>query len=413
MNRVRAFIASVLLLLASSAFCQSGAVFAPFVSRLKAEAADTKIKLTWKDSSDAKGDCLVYRYTEEITDANLIKAVLISTVAAGVEFCIDSPPDQKGYYYAVLVQDAQKKLFRLFIPFRNITSTAVAIATTSTEEDLATKITGIRATVAASGDAVTLSFQSSKPARDLLVFWGTAPIAGAEDLLRGASKAGINPGVTMYRIPVVRGVDYFFAVLDAGLFKVGKAPLVPGQNTTTSPLQIPLQVSIAATPSSMVRRALPLPTLQLAEAMGSGLAIPEENAFRLPEQTPVSQATNQAIGEIMKGIDGGQGSQMSLEILEDDRTPAAGGELSSLQTIVSGQFGKAGFAEVERLIRDFLSVERSPKVEARARFYLGQVMLFQKKPREAAMEFIIAQDYFYHETQPWLDECLREIDSAS
>ena len=114
----------------------------------------------------------------------------------------------------------------------------------------------------------------------------------------------------------------------------------------------------------------------------------------------------------MKDVGNGRGLPTTLEIMEDDRTPAASGELASLQAIVSGQFGKPDYAETERLIRDFLSIDRSPEVEARARFYLGQVIFLQNKPREAVMEFIMARDYFYPQTQRWLDACLGALSTA-
>ncbi len=410
MSKARAFTAAFLFLVALQAFSQSPEAFSPFVSRLKAEVTDNRIKLTWKDSTDVEGDCLIYRATQEITDAVFSQATLIATVPGGIEFFIDTPSDEKAYYYAVLVQDSSKKLYKIFIPFRNVTSFGAAVSTTSPEEALAAVITGIRAAAPTGEDSIILSFQSSKTDRDLLVFWGTSPLARAEDLLRGASKAALDPGVTSYKIPVVRGVDYYFAVLDSGLFKIGKTPLVPGQNTTTSPVQIPLPPRAASSPTTTVRRALPLPSLQLAE--GQGAALHQENASALPEEKPVSAATTKAIGEIMKEAGSGQGRPTTLDILEDDRTPAASGELASLQAIVSGQFGKADYAETERLIRDFLSIGRSAEVEARARFYLGQVIFFQNKPREAAMEFIMARDYFYRETQRWLDICLRAVNAA-
>jgi hypothetical protein len=405
----------LLVLFSSHVFCQdlSKAIFAPFISRLKATVFDSRIKLTWKDSADVLGENLIYRFTDEISDKNIDKATLLSRVPSGVEFYVDAPPDEKGYYYAILLEDVAKKLYKVLIPFRNTTSIAVAVSTTATEEDLASQVTGIRAAISSSQDAIDLSFRSSNPARDLLVFWGTSPLAVPEDLLRGASKVSIDPGVLRHRIPVVQGVDYFFAVLDAGLYKVGKAPLTPGQNTTIAPVQIPLPpVTLTMPTTSTVRRILPLPSLQLTKGIESGQPLPSDLSFKLPEEKPISTATAAAIGEIMSGVQEQEPVGMQLQILESDLTPAAGGELASLQVIVSGQFARANYAEAERLIRDFLSLRRAPEVEARARYYLGQIVYFQGKPREAAMEFILAEDYFYHETQPWLDACLTKLDTA-
>lgn len=417
MVRRRAVPASLLLLtlfgLTAFAAEQPNAVFAPFVSRLKATVADYQIKLTWKDSSDVQGEDLLYRSTEEITDANLDKATLLARIPLGVEYYIDTPPDEKGYFYAVLVQDTSKRLYRVLIPFRNKTSLAISVATTATEEQLASRITGIKAVVSAAGDAINLSFTSSNPSRDLLVFWSTAPLSLPEDLLRGTSKVSIDPGVTMYPVAGIPGVDYYFAILDAGLYKVGKSPLELGQNVTIQPAQIPLPVGASPQPALPPGRPLPLPPLQLTKTIESGRDLPSDQAFALPEQRNVSLNTGRAITQILSAIKLPPPPEMELEILESDLTPATSGQLASLQFVVTNQFAKKNFADAERLIRDFLSLPRKPEVEARARFYLGEITYFQNKPRDAAMEFLLAEDYLYHDTQPWLDACFRKLEASA
>ena len=216
------------------------ASFAPFATRLKAQAIDYQVKLTWKDSPDIKGVYVVYRSPEEITSQSFAKAFLVAKVDAGVEFFIDTPPDQKGYFYAVIVQDAAGTLYPVLIPYRNKTSVAVAGLTAAPEEELAARISGIKAAISPAGDGVDITFTASSPARDLLLFWGTSPLLTAEDLLSSTSTTQLDPGTTRYFLPVFPGVDYWFAVLDAGLYKIGKTALVSGVNTTTAPVQIPV-----------------------------------------------------------------------------------------------------------------------------------------------------------------------------
>ena len=78
----------------------------PFVSLLKAEPAGFQIKLSWRDAPETVTKYLVYRYTEELTAENLAMAQTIGQVAPGVQFFIDTPPDEKAYFYAVLAQDS-------------------------------------------------------------------------------------------------------------------------------------------------------------------------------------------------------------------------------------------------------------------------------------------------------------------
>jgi hypothetical protein len=383
----------------------------PFVSRLKAAVSDYQIKLTWKDSTEVTGVNLIFRHTEEITEGTIGKAAPLARVPTGVEYYIDAPPDEKGYFYAVLIEDAAKKRFAVFIPFRNVTGTALAVGTTATEEELATVITGIQAAVSAQGDAVELSFRSSNLARDLLVFWGTAPLAVAEDLLRGTSKTYVDPGVTKCSIPASPGVNYYFAVLDAGYYKVGKAPLEAGQNTTSSPARIPLPASVAELPMAPERRTLPLPALQLTQAVETGRDLPSE-AYALPESQTISSSTEDAIEGILAAVPTSRLAEPKPSILESDSTPAAGGELASLSAVIKNQFAGGNYAEAGKLIEDFLSLRRKPDIEARAHFYLGQIKYFQNDTRGAVMEFLLAEDYFYHETQRWLESCFQKLESS-
>jgi hypothetical protein len=383
----------------------------PFVSRLKAEVSDYRIVLTWKDSEEVKGENLIFRHSEEISENTIEKAALLARVSAGVERFVDIPPDQKAYYYAVLIEDATKNRFSVFIPFRNITGTSAAVGTLATEEELATVITGIRAAVSAQGDAVELSYNSSNPSRDLLVFWGTAPFAVAEDLLRGTSKSYVEPGTIKTNIAAIPGVNYYFAVLDAGGYKVGKVPLESGQNTTTSPVRIPLSASAAELPIAPERRTLPLPALQLTRAVETGRSLPTEEPYALPESRVVSSATEDSIERIIVGIPETKETGPKPTILESDSTPA-GGELASLSAVIKNQFAAGKYAEAGRLIEDFLSIRRKPDIEARAHFYLGQIKYFQSDTRNAVMEFLLAEEYFYPETRTWLEACFARLESG-
>jgi hypothetical protein len=416
MRNLRVLAAAILLIFATGfeAYSQdqSAAVSEPFVSRLKAEASGPQIKLTWEDSPDMKGQYLVYRHTDPITLRNIDSAKLLGQVPTGVQYYLDTPGDLRGYYYAIILQDSSGKLYKILIDFRNKTNAAVAVTSTATEEELASRITGIKAAVSADGGSIEVSFASSNPQRDLLVFWNTSPMATSEDLLQGASKVSIDPGVTTYKVPGIPGVDYYFAVLDAGLYKLGKNPLKGGENTTSSPVMIPLTRSVAQSFSSPQRRALPLPSLDITKAVDSGKVLPSDEPYALPEEKTVSADTAKAISEILSGIHPKPPAEPTPAILESDTTPAAGGELASLQSVVRNQFAGGKLDDAKRLIQDFLSLPRSADVEARAYFYLGEIACLQGHTREAILSFIMAQEYFYPETRPWLDICFLKLEAG-
>ena len=388
----------------------SAADLAPFASRLKAEVVDYQVKLTWRDAPDLKGVYLVYRATEEITPQSFTRAVLVGTAPSGTEVFIDTPPDQSRYYYAVVIRDTAGKLYPLLIPFRNKTTTAVSVQTTAPEQDLAARITGIRAAVPPSGDGIAVTFTPSSPSRDLLLFWGTAPLATPEDLLISASATELDPGTTRYVHPALPGIDYWFAVLDAGLYKLGQASIVPGVNATAAPVRMPMTAGrLSAMSGGMARRITPLPALPFGVL--SGEQDGDSGIVPVPAERKVSAATTRTIRQLLQGIAQPAPAERVPVILPSDATPIPGTELSLLQQIVTGPFAGGDMPGAQKLLLDFLRMRRTPQVEAHARFYLGQTYYFQGRTRDALMEFLIAEDFSFQDAQPWKEACFQKLEA--
>jgi hypothetical protein len=474
-----------LVLAAGSAFAQTGSPGqgataaaaspaaqpeVPFVSRLRAEVVESGIRLTWKDSPDVVGTCLIYRSAAPITAQNLGSATLAGTVGSGVETWVDTPPDANPYFYAVVMQDARGTRYPLAIPYRNVTGEAVALApgqpavpaeeaasppaatapTPSTTQTAAVpapaapaaaapsapapaaaapqpaagsarpsaappppagepaRITGIAATLAPSGDAVTVTFASSNPARDLLLFWSSAPIATPLDLLSAGSATTLDPGTTRYVLPAAPGSSYWFAVLDAGLYRVGQTPLVQGFNTTSTPVEVPGQAALAGSGS---RRVSPLPTLGVSLGSASGSPDAGSDIAALPAPEPVSAATEAAIQQLLK--DAGQAPKPapSPAFLPGDQGAQSGAGADGLVDIVQGSFSHGDMGGAQQKLLGYLSVPRSQQAAARARFYLGQSDWFLGKTREALLEFLSASELYYQESQPWIDAALETLEA--
>ncbi len=435
----------------------------PFVSRLRAEASDGGIRLTWKDSPDVVGTCLIYRSPSEITAQTIATATLAGKVESGVESWVDTPPDGTPYFYAVVMQDAAGVVYPLLVPFRNVTTTAVAVAaaepspaaaseaasppvpqaaaavppasapeaaeitpapaaaTTAAPApaapspvplgaDIPARITAIAAALSAAGDAVTVSFASSNPSRELLLFWSSTPFAGSSDLLRAASVAPLDPGTTRYVLPVLPASTYWFAVLDAGLYKVGQFPLVQGLNATTAAIKVPSKSEaspIAAAAST--RRVLQLPSLTLDLRAATGDS--EPGALELPPVTPVSAATSRAIDLLLQAAGQKPSVARVPTILDSDKAPQAAGEAAQLLEIVQGSFRLNDMGGAEQRLLGFLSVPRSAQAAAHARFYLGQSYWFQGRTRDALLEFLTASDFYAAESQPWIDAALQKLEA--
>jgi hypothetical protein len=68
-------------------------------------------------------------------------------------------------------------------------------------------------------------------------------------------------------------------------------------------------------------------------------------------------------------------------------------------------------AGAQKQLLDFLRMKRAPEVEAHARFYLGQTYYFQGRPREALLEFLVSEGFYFQDAQPWKDACFQKLDA--
>ncbi|HUJ75528.1 MAG TPA: hypothetical protein VL359_11745, partial [bacterium] len=299
------------------------------------------------------------------------------------------------------------------VPFRNKTSAPVSPQTSAPEEQLAAQVTGIRAVPSASGDSIEVSFSSSSRSRDLLLFWGPHPFTRPEDLLSATKTTPLDPGTIRYVLPVLPGIDYWFAVLDAGLFKLGQAPLNRGANTTGYPVQLQVTTSHGLpAPSTSPRRGIPLPSLAILRGVQTGEVIGGSDPAELPQPQAITDDTRQAIEQLRKDLPGAPVPPMKPQILPSDTTPTPGSELARLQEIIQGPFQAGDWSGAQGRLLDFLSLPRNPDIADRASYYLGQVYFFQGQARDALMAFLDAQDTFYQESAPWIDACFQALEKS-
>ena len=401
---------AVLLLAPGLCFAQAAAQpLAPFVSRLHAEVVDYQVKLTWKDAPDVKGTCLVYRGSQPLSADTLAKAQLLAEVASGAELYVDTPPDLSPYYYAVLLKDASGKVYPLFIQFRNITTAPTAVLVTAPESALAATVTAIKAVPVADGISVT--FQSTSSSRDLILFRSTSPMNTVDDLLGSTAALQLDPGTTRYLCPALPGVDYWFAVLDAETYKLGKAPLVPGANTTVTPTLLPLPTGLGTASTFTSQRALPLPTLVLPFDVRTGQAVSVSDVPPIPSPRKISSTTEKSIRLLLQSVTPPAAAPLKPQLLASDATPSPDGELALLQGIANGPLMGGDMMAAEKGLLDFLSLHRAPDREARARFYLGQTYYFEDRPRDALLEFLMCEDTFYQDVQRWEDACYSRLEA--
>ncbi len=435
----------LLVLCAREALPQSAA---PFVSRLRAAAGQSSVQLSWRTVPGFAGTYRIYRHTKEIDEVSFPSAVQVASVGAEVSAYEDFPPAPGSYYYAVLMDDG--KLSVLLVPFRNRTSSAVQLASTAPEPERAARITGLAAEL--SGDAVRLRFQSSRSDRDLLLFRSLQPMRSGADL--NLSPFSLEAGTTRYDDYPIPGLDYYYALVDAGLFKLGQAELSAGQNSTLQPVRVPLEAGrlglppaaageipppaadgrtqelapvlrpgtvkaevparapapAARQPSSappseqilMTPRSAPLPYLDLDA--GRGLPSP-----LLPAARRLGPVARHAVDAVLREAPPLAVPRLRALVLPEDQGTGSGPEGAGLGVLVAEQLLTGNLAEAEKRLQTFLTVPRTETVAARARFYLGQTFYLQGKPERAVLELLLARPLYYAAVQPWLENCLLRL----
>jgi hypothetical protein len=429
-----ALLALLLVLGAREALPQSAA---PFVSRLQATAAESSVQLSWRTVPGFSGSYRIYRHTVEINEASFPAAVEIGSVGAAVSAYEDFPPAPGSYFYAVLLDDG--KLPRLFVPFRNKTSTPAKVGSTAPEREKAARITGLTAEVA--GDAVRLRFQSSRGDRELLLFRSLQPMRSGEDL--ASSPFSLRAGTSRYEDYPIPGLDYYYALVDAGLFKLGQAELDAGQSSTLQPVRVPLDAGRVGLPPAVLEE-VPPPAAAAARRQGTAPARAPAPAARQPTSAPASEqiavATPRSAPLPYLGLDAAKGlpslalpaprplgpvARRAVEAVLREAPPratpklraqampedlgAGGPEDAGLGALVAEHLLTGDLPAAEQGLVAFLAVRRTDEVAARARFYLGQVYYLQGKPERAVLELLLARPLYYSAVQPWLENCLLRL----
>jgi len=388
---------------------QEEEIFFPFVSHLKTEVSASQVKLTWKDPPGIPGRLVVYRGLEELTSENINKARIVGRVDEGVQYFIDTPPDAASYFYGIMVQTTDGETHAVPIDFRNKTIVGVSVRSPASQQEAAARVTGIRAVPAPGGGGFEITFQVSNQGRDLLIFRSTSSIGVPEDLVSSTTATQLDPGTTRTIVAGLPGVDYWFAVLDAELFKLGEAPIARGENTTTTPVELPATGGSVLLPPAP-RRAQPLPSLDLMVAVQTGRPLASADVPGLPRERKVSPATEKAIAALLALAKRPAPPDLQPTVLPADATPSLDRDTGVLQGIIKGPFNGGTLEKLEKDLRGFLSLHRSPAAEARAHFYLGQAYFFDKRPRDALLEFLLAEDSYFHESQPWEDACFGQLE---
>jgi hypothetical protein len=418
------------LLLVTGAYAQEGegGVFAPFVTRLEAEVKNNLLRLSWLDSADVRGPVFIYRSRVPIEGASPGARIRPIEVPYGVQSYIDElEVEGTGtFYYFVAASDEGGQKYDILIPFNNsievtIAGESPAIAGTpgprggesggAEPAEEAPVLSSI--TARTEGNGVVITFTSPEEAQGMLLYRSVRPLRQFPDLLRAVIvQSGISSPFTDYPVP---GIPYYYAVLREEDLTRGTVVLSPGQNATINPVEAPPgQDRIGLPGAQTLIRAMPLPLISVQGA------VPGSDAFlEAPLPGTLDPEVAKALGGLLPSLPGAAAGETSLGEGPEKKAPLkrprafnqdleipAGGEEYTIRSIVQGPFVKRDWeAGKDELVR-FLSLPRTRAVEARARFYLGQVYYFRGEYRESLFEFLRIQQDYPAEAREWIQAVL-------
>ena len=389
-------------------------VFAPFVSRLRVAVRDPQVRLTWRDAEDlTDGTYNIYRHTTEINQSTFDEATLVATVDSGVETYLDTPLEEGHYFYAILARSSEDELYRIFVPFRNVTIRSVSVSRMETEEDLAASIYDISAQV--QDDAIVVRFDPSRAGRNLVAYRSTVPITEETDLTTVTEVNQFDSTTRRFADYPVPGVDYYYAVFDAVMVQNDTYAINPGENVTSTPIRLSIsgveeiRVEIPAADA----RKTPLPFLQLSSGIRPGTSIVQGLAAGRRNAQAVSLATQEAIDRLLALSPVVEPFQPEPVILPRERADDTEGAARTLSQVVMGDFSNARYVDASRLFRNILLLPLSKEMETRVRFYLAQALYFSDEKEAAFLEFLlVSRNGFYQEAKPWMDGILTGWDQT-
>ncbi len=253
-------------------------------------------------------------------------------------------------------------------------------------------------------NGIQIYFEPEHVDKPLILYRHIRPITSVQELVQSVivSSGIVQSPFLDYPVP---GVSYYYAIFFEKDIQSGTITIVPGQNISLIPVQVPLDKNqIGLPPSSVSMRTQPLPLLSSQIATAD---IDNTHILIIPAY-PLSEAAAKAVNNLpyrerRKQI------ILSPTILKEEQENINAGEAYVLQSLVFESFPGAKWDSFIQQGEQFLSLPRSKKIEARVHFYLGQAYLFSGKPKEALFNFLSSQDEYPEQTAPWIQETLAQL----
>jgi hypothetical protein len=405
MKKILLFQAVILILTAVLPLAAQDGDFFPYVSRVRAENRNNLIRLTWTDSPDARGPVYIYRSARSFggsVPANLRPIV----VNYGTQYYIDDAEDMENIHYFIAASDTTGKRYDIVIPGINSAGIVNGHPMPQSEETSyspvgtapVNSIYNLTARLDADGESVVITYRTQEPRENAVLYRSMQPIRQPVDLLNAVivQSAFASPFVDF----PMKGIPWYYAVIYEDEILTGNMTIIPGHNVTTYPIII-YGSEQTAKPSL---RSIPLPLLTLDAAApigGAGGFLTDGT-----RNTPLSAASEKMLRNSIRYANKPPLVLKSPRVFVVDMQFPAGGEESALFQIVEEYFQKFDWQGALVSLQHYLSLPRSPDIEARARFYLGQTLYFTERYREALLEFLSLRSFHPVEANLWIEAVL-------
>ncbi|MDR0670063.1 MAG: hypothetical protein LBF95_08270 [Treponema sp.] len=401
------------LVLFLSVFCsailgaQNAEIPGTVVTGIEALTRNNLVRLTWKDSSEARGPVYIYRSSRPFSQPlpggapdSVVAGQRPIEVPYGVESYIDDPGSSGQVYYFIAASDGPENRYLRVLSGVNTLSVELAetpgLAAPPVENEGPGGISALEIRI--EGDAVVIRYRINRSGNTVL-YRSVQPITHTTDLLSAVIvQSGLTPPITDYPVP---GIPYYYAVIFEDELSRGNVGIYPGFNATVHPVEI--TADRVGLPRAAELRSMPLPLISLNYAV-PGI----DNFSELRNPIPLSLSTTKALGTLRRTTESPGAARPSRVFSQDLDTGDYGvsTENRALRAIVQGPFSRGDWETARSDLERYLSIHHNRIAETRARFYLGQALYFLSSYREAFYEFLLIRDYYPVEVNEWLESCL-------
>jgi len=379
--------------------------FVPYVSQIWAEPRNNLIRLTWVDSPDAFGPVYIFRSTRPfsgIIPANIRPVV----VRYGEQYYVDDAEDVENIYYFIAASDISGQRYDIVLPQVNsinvnvndppVPRTAEAVEAPPAVIEPSEPVQGISNLRASrEGDSVFITFYSSFPYRNIVLYRSMQPVLQPQDLLGAIIvQSEITSPFIDFPVP---GINWYYTVIYEDDISGGSIGINPGLNATVSAVVIPSNEAV-----QMALRPIPLPVMMLRDAMPESFFLSDFSRY-----TPLSEDSARMLAGSVPPRE--PLTLMNPRVFVVDLESPSSGEESALFQIVKEYFGKLDWEGARVGLLHYLSLPRSMEVESRARFYLGQTLYFTGNYREALFEFLSMKTLHPVEANLWIEATLSAL----